>query len=374
MKNGTSNEPPRLAALIFWDDQAGDLKIAALTLLDRLVVAVHRAGAGPITIVARHQPPELKRATALNIPVRIVSDPPARESATLVVSAKLLIQAADVRMLLQQGGRLVTTGGVLLPIGVLPPGDSPWEAALDGLPGRNATGVAFKVTDVATARQAEQALWASLSSSSDGLVDKVFNRPCGRLLSKFLVHTPVSPNAVSLASIAIGLAAAWFFAVGSYQAVVVAAILFQLSAIVDCVDGDLARVLFKESALGKWLDLAGDQVVHVAVFAAIAIGLVRTDATPFALWLGISAVLGAILSFVVVVRGMRQSANDRSRLLQKLIDSATNRDFSVLVLALACIHRLEWFLWMSAIGSHVFWMTALALQCRSCSAKQAHPQ
>jgi 1L-myo-inositol 1-phosphate cytidylyltransferase / CDP-L-myo-inositol myo-inositolphosphotransferase len=176
---------------------------------------------------------------------------------------------------------------------------------------------------------------------------------------------PGQPNAVSLASIAIGLVAAWFFAVGSHQAAILAAVLFQFSAIVDCVDGDLARVLFKESPLGKWLDLAGDQVVHVAVFAAIAIGLVRGGETPFAFGLGISAVLGAVISFAVVVRGMRQPANDRSLLLQKLIDSATNRDFSVLVLVLACFNRLEWFLWLSAIGSHVFWITALALQLGS---------
>jgi hypothetical protein len=52
-------------------------------------------------------------------------------------------------------------------------------------------------------------------------------------------------------------------------------------------------------------------------------------------------------------------------LLQKLIDSATNRDFSALVLVLACFNRLHWFLWLSAIGSHLFWMTALALQFRT---------
>jgi hypothetical protein len=48
--------------------------------------------------------------------------------------------------------------------------------------------------------------------------------------------------------------------------------------------------------------------------------------------------------------------------LQKLIDAATNRDFSVIVLALACAQKLHWFLWMAGIGSHLFWMTALGLQ------------
>lgn len=329
------------------------------------MVAVHRGGAGPITIVATNTRLVLKRASALGIPVRIATDAPPREVSTLVASSNLLVQAADVRVLLEHGGCLATAEGTLLPIGVLPAGDAPWRTALDALPTLQARGVACRITDAVSARQTERALWASLTSSSDGLVDRVFNRPCGRVLSKVLVHTPVSPNAVSLVSIGIGLVAAGFFAAGSYRAVLVGALLFQLSAIVDCVDGDLARVLFKESPLGKWLDLAGDQVVHVAVFAAIAVGLSRGGQSPLALWLGVSAVAGALLSFAVVVRGMKRPASDRSRLLQKLIDAATNRDFSVLVLVLACFHRLDWFLWMSAIGSHGFWMLALALQTGS---------
>jgi phosphatidylglycerophosphate synthase len=368
LKASTPNELPDLPALIFFDEQTGGLRVAALTLLDRLVVTAHRAGAGPITVVAPEAPSGLQRTTALGIPLRVTPNPPARNGAALVACSNLLVQTADVRALLRHGGRLATGRGSPLPIGVLPPGDTSWEHSLNGLPIRAAKGVACRVADADTARQAENALWASLTSSSDGLVDRAFNRPCGRPLSKFLVHTPITPNAVTLASIAIGLVAAWFFAIGTYAAVVFAAILFQLSTIVDCVDGDLARSLFKESPFGKWLDLGGDQVVHVAVFAAIAVGLVQSGQSPYGLWLGLSAVLGALLSFAVVVQGLRHPANHGNGLLSKLIDSATNRDFSVLILMLAGVGRLGWFLWMTAIGSHLFWMTALALQLSSRSA------
>jgi phosphatidylglycerophosphate synthase len=229
------------------------------------------------------------------------------------------------------------------------------------------------VSDAASARTAERDLWASLTSSSDGLVDRVFNRPCGRFISKVLIRTSVSPNSVSLASVLIGVVAAGGFALGDYRSAVIAAILFQISAIVDCVDGDLARVLFKESPLGKWLDLIGDQVVHVSVFAGIAAGLLQSGEVPSARWLGVSAVAGALLSFAVVLRGMRQPVNRQSRSMQRLIDAATNRDFSVLVLVLACCNRLEWFLWMAAIGSHLFWITALVMQFLSGGKEGAAP-
>jgi phosphatidylglycerophosphate synthase len=183
------------------------------------------------------------------------------------------------------------------------------------------------------------------------------------------VHTPVSPNAVSLLSIFVGGVAGAMFALGEYKAAIAAAVLFQISAILDCVDGDLARVMFKESVLGKWLDLAGDQVVHVAVFGGIAFGLMKTTPGSPALWLGLSAILGALLSFAVVVRGLRRPQLDRSGRLQKLINAATNRDFSVLVLFLAVCDRLDLFLWVTAVGSHVFWITALALQLGGRSAE-----
>jgi hypothetical protein len=48
--------------------------------------------------------------------------------------------------------------------------------------------------------------------------------------------------------------------------------------------------------------------------------------------------------------------------LQRLLDAATNRDFSVLVFCLAVLGQLELFLWVTAIGTHVFWITALTLQ------------
>ena len=157
----------------------------------------------------------------------------------------------------------------------------------------------------------------------------------------------------------IGLASAWFFARGNF---VTGALVFQLCAIIDCVDGDLARALFKQSRLGKWLDLGGDQVVHFSVFAAIGIGVARIDPSVPALALGASAALGVLLCFAVIVRALRQPAAQRGPLLNKLLDATANRDFSVLLLALAIFGRMDLFLWMAGIGIHVFWIALLALQ------------
>lgn len=350
-----------MAALVVCEAATGRLHVAALTLLDRLVVAVHRTGCAPIRIVCPGELPALQRARALGVTFEVLRDTPPIAGPTLVASTDLLVQASDVKMLVQSGGRLVSATGETLPAGIVSDWGASLEVSLNGLPPVRASGVSLPVRDMAQARAAERALWASLVSSSDGFVDKWFNRSAGRPLSKLLVHTAVTPNQVSLASIGIGVLAGVMFASGKHLTSIAAGILFQISAIVDCVDGDVARAIFKESPLGKWLDLIGDQVVHATVFAGIALGLSRSGQSGPFLWLGATAVLGGLIAFLVVVRGMARNGEPNRR-LQKLIDGATSRDFSVLVLALACVNRLEWFLWLAAFGSHAFWVLALGLQ------------
>jgi phosphatidylglycerophosphate synthase len=356
----TSRPGACLPAVVFSPSSFAALQIAGLSVLDRLLVTLHRAGAASITIIADGPLPPLKRTRALGITFRVSAETPEIDGPVLYASACMLVQVADVRRCLSARGSLLSRNGEELPLGIAQELGPSGGVRFHGSPLR-AEGVACLVKDRASARQAEAELWASLTSASDGLVDKAFNRPCGRPLSRLLIHTPVSPNTVSVVSVLIGVAAALCFAVGEYGTGIAGAILFQISAIVDCVDGDLARVLFKESWLGKWLDLAGDQVVHVSVFAGIAVGVFRAGEYEPALWLGASAMAGALISFAVVLRGTRQPS-DSSQRLQHLIDAATNRDFSVLVLGLACLGQLHVFLWMAAVGSHVFWVTALALQ------------
>lgn len=354
--------PTPTPAVLIADPGTAGLRVIALTLLDRLVVAAHRAGCHPIVVVSQGPPPELTRADALGIRIQVVPTPSRLNGRTLVANTRQLVLAPDLRRLLNEGGRLVDAGGRLLPAGIIertgPLVADPWT----GLPEVKATGVAVGITDEASARAAGESLWASLNSAADGTVDRYFNRPVGRrLMSRWLVHTPVTPNPISIAATILGVTAGAMFGMGDQKISIVAAILFQISAIIDCVDGDVARAVFKESPLGKWLDLIGDQVVHASVFAGIAIGLWRPGADGTQLWLGGSAVIGGLISFAVILRGLRQPVGSDGR-LQKLIDAATNRDFSVLVLGLALADRLGWFLWMAAIGSHAFWMLALALQ------------
>jgi phosphatidylglycerophosphate synthase len=330
------------------DARTGGLEIAGLTVLDRLVVTAHRAGCAPIFLACETAAP-LVRADELGIQISHKPSPAAPAERVLLIEGSVLVEVRDLENVIGQAGQLISAEGRPLPVRINVDNPKPVAAGI----------VAMSILDAASAAQAERKLWASLTSTADGLVDRFFNRPLGRPLSKLLVHTQILPNQVSIVSILIGVASAWFFAAGNFVA---GALIFQLCAIIDCVDGDLARALFKQSRLGKWLDLGGDQVVHFSVFAAIGIGVARTDPSVRALALGGSAALGVLLCFAMVVRALRVPVARRSPLLNKLLDATANRDFSVLLLMLALWGRMDLFLWMAGIGIHVFWMALFALQ------------
>jgi phosphatidylglycerophosphate synthase len=345
--------------------------IAGLQVIDRLVVVLHRAGLTRIILVGT-APPSLPRAAELGIAVEHAATWPVCPGPVMAVAGEVLVSEADIRRVREAGGRLVTEGGTPLPLGVVMEFSEEWRATLAGLPEVMAQGPAACVLDAASARQAARVYWASLTSSSDGWVDRHFNRPVGRYLSRWLVRTPLTPNQVSVLATLAGLVSAGLFAVGTAGAALAGALVLQLSAVVDCVDGDLARALFKQSALGKWLDIVGDQVVHVGVFLGLGVGLWRSGSTAPVLGLGLAAAAGVVVSFAVILRVLRQPALRGQSRVQRLIDAATNRDFSVLLILFALGGVLEWFLWLAAVGSHVFWILALALQLQERGNLQRH--
>jgi phosphatidylglycerophosphate synthase len=353
-----------LPSYILCDPATALIRIAGLTVLDRLVITLHRAGCASITLVGSEAGLRLPRSEALNIPFRTVKRMPAFAEPSLVMRSGLLVQPHVIRHLMNEGGRLVSQSGTPLPLGVLSERPVSLEAALNALPEATARGLAEGFADAASARLAARALWSSVGSATDGLVDRWFNRPLGRLLFKWLVETPVTPNQVSFLATLLGLWSAWMFSQGTFAGMVKGAMILQFSAVIDCVDGDVARLACKESRLGGWLDIIGDQVVHLAVFGGIGVGLWRAGSDAPVVALTVSSVVGVILSFGVVLRGLLQPRLFKNSRLQRLIDATTNRDFSVLLIFLSFIGRVEIFLWLTAFGVHLFWILAWIIQRR----------
>ncbi len=108
--------------------------------------------------------------------------------------------------------------------------------------------------------------------ANDGFFSVFFLRKFSKLLTWAAVRIGATPNQVTVFSFAIGLYSAYCFAQGSFWQTFSGAILLQLSIIVDCVDGELARYTRMFSQLGAWLDAVTDRVKEYMVFLGLAIG------------------------------------------------------------------------------------------------------
>ncbi|MCX5727539.1 MAG: CDP-alcohol phosphatidyltransferase family protein [Nitrospirae bacterium] len=220
------------------------------------------------------------------------------------------------------------------------------------------------VHDAADVQAAEKKLFNSLKGEFEGFVDRFFNRKISRWFTRIFLAGGLSPNAITILAAVVGLVAAAGFGVGTYSAGIIAALLFQLAAIIDCCDGEVARLTFTESPFGAWLDIAMDNVVHMAIFAGIAVGyylrVAGSDGAWVPLALGSAAVLGNGLSFLLVTRAQKVKAESgwktpvQAAWSDFMLKNVASRDFSVIVLIFAVIGKLDWFLWMAATGSVVF--------------------
>jgi phosphatidylglycerophosphate synthase len=207
----------------------------------------------------------------------------------------------------------------------------------------------------------ERGLFKGLESTSDGWVDRHLNRKLSPWFSRWFVRMPLTPNWVTFMACAIGLVAALCLAYGSWVSGVLGALLLQWSTVIDCCDGEVARLKFLESTSGYYLDITCDNIVHVAVFIGIAWSGYQVMGQPYVLLLGGLAAFGTLMGFIMMLATRQGRARQASAALDRLIDGLANRDFSLLVIICALTGTLHWFLWAIAIGVNLFWLIVLGL-------------
>lgn len=120
----------------------------------------------------------------------------------------------------------------------------------------------------------------------DGLYSTFVVRRLSKPLTRLALRLGWTPNAITLISFAVGIAAAVAFAGGTPVWLVLGALLLQASLVIDCVDGEVARATRRFSALGAWLDASTDRVKEFLAYAGLAIGAARVrdeDLWPIAL-------------------------------------------------------------------------------------------
>jgi phosphatidylglycerophosphate synthase len=194
--------------------------------------------------------------------------------------------------------------------------------------------------------------------SHDSLITRILSRPASRLLTRMVLNTPISPNQITLISLFLGLVSAFLFFQGSYGTSVIAAMLLVLSTWVDGADGEIARLKFMETDIGKKLDIYSDNIIHFLVFTAIGCGVYfKTDENIF-LYLGGLAGLGGLTAFFLLSPILLEKRSPNNQLFHinelGLAEKFANRDFIHFILLVSVVDQMEIFIAVAAVGANLF--------------------
>ncbi len=228
-------------------------------------------------------------------------------------------------------------------------------------------------------RSAERKLNRWLVKATDGFYAQL-NRRISIPISRQLIKWPITPNMVSLFTLAVGFASGVLFAVGGYWHTLAGAILSLSASILDGCDGEVARLKLMESDFGCWLETVCDYLYYLFLFVGITVGLERTSGSrSYFLWGGGVLLFGAVISFLAVALERHLLASRRPEQLLQIWHGYVDAQRSNLLLffgrhtefiirrcffpyalvLFALFNIISVTFWLSVLGANLVWPIAL---------------
>ncbi len=156
----------------------------------------------------------------------------------------------------------------------------------------------FRILSKADLGAAERFLFGQIRKSIvlDGVIAFYIMRPLARIFTRALLNTPVSPNQATMMALACGVGAALCAAAGGATNSMVAGALYWFGGVIDCIDGELARMRLQSSKIGEWLDSMVDEFSTIALISGLGFGLAREGAGDYWMYLGFAGATLAVLA------------------------------------------------------------------------------
>jgi len=96
-------------------------------------------------------------------------------------------------------------------------------------------------------------------------VNRYIQDPIAKWIVGFLKNTPVTPNQVTYFSVLMGFASGYAFSFASSLSLIIGGILLEVTLVLDCVDGQLARAKSMASDWGRLIDGIAGYFAYLAV-------------------------------------------------------------------------------------------------------------
>jgi hypothetical protein len=125
------------------------------------------------------------------------------------------------------------------------------------------------------------------------ILDLIFYRPLAFILVRLIFNTNITPNQLTITALCFGIFGSLMYLVNTHNALILAGIFFITYDVLDCADGQLARLKHNGTPIGRVLDGLADYIVSIAFYLCIGFGLSGNYDNPILFWL---LVVGAGLS------------------------------------------------------------------------------
>jgi phosphatidylglycerophosphate synthase len=299
------------------------LIVGGLSLVERAVLAAQRAGVWRSVVVGVPDTggPMAARLRARGANVTFIDWPalPSQDfsGGVLLIRHSVLVEPRALGMLLDRSGTHEATDGVLVA------GGSAGDPDLAFLPG-SAAGVLAGVNGADDAmqrvarleprREVSLARFFCRRLESDSNVaaaetdyvryqngrESFFTKKIRRFsvpLSRVLVRRGVTPNQVTLMGLLLAVAAAIAVSLDVYIVTLAGALLYYGSMILDCSDGEVARLSFRDSRFGAWFETVVDYVTYFLLLGGLVLASQRHGRPR----LDVEAAIVALIASLVVV-------------------------------------------------------------------------
>jgi len=214
--------------------------------------------------------------------------------------------------------------------------------------------------DARSLAAADQRLHESLGSVIDTRLDVHVHRRLSRHVTRVAMALGITPNTITLASVALGLVTVWCVWHATPASALVGLLFYVMAVIFDHADGEVARLTLTESRLGEWLDTVGDTVVHA--LTVVAMGVTSATLAGAGGRLGIVAAVGVVASAFVAKWWPPRGTTGMGGAVEKL---GSRDGFYALLLLFIGLRAfapsaLPWLMILVALGSNAYWVVRAA--------------
>ena len=203
-----------------------------------------------------------------------------------------------------------------------------------------------------------------------------FNRTMSGVLARRLSHNSISPNTVTAAGLAMGFLGSFLISFGDARNMLFGAAALHLTFILDCADGDLARLTNRHSEFGRRFDVLCDLLVESALWSGLVFACREKFPVTELPWIYAAAIAGTVFNFLLIRRERRvgcsfhiadeKDEKRKNSLFFAFLESLAHNGISILF-AYAAALAADPFLML--VGGAVFvnglWLIRLAVNFRA---------